>query len=81
MYTVDPQTVQQTRLFTWHFAHRPKAVISSDYIAQEQIKLIDYIANKRDDRQVQTDYTWCVKSHRAPFLPLSGTARTSFKML
>lgn len=63
MYAVDPQTMQQIHLFTWHFAHRPKAVQpASDYIAQEQIKLIDYIANKRDDRQVQTDYTQRVKS-------------------
>ena len=63
MYAVDPNSLQQVHLFTWHFAHPPQAVQPApDYIAQEQIKLIDYIANKRNDRQAQADYTQRIQS-------------------
>lgn len=63
MYAVDPDTLQQVHLFTWHFAHPPQAVQAApDYIAQEQIKLIDYISNKRKDRQAQADYKKRIQS-------------------
>lgn len=63
MYAVNPDTLQQVHLFTWHFAHPPEAVQPApDYIAQEQIKLIDYISNKRNDRQAQAEYQKRIQS-------------------
>ncbi|WP_100641223.1 S9 family peptidase [Alteromonas facilis] len=45
-------------LVHWQYANEPEAVSEAkDFIAREQIKLIDYIANKRADRQTRADYT------------------------
>ena len=63
MYAVDPLTQKQSHLFTWHFTHQPQAVkLASDYVAQEQIELINYIANKRNDRLLHAEHKKRIQS-------------------
>lgn len=49
IYTLDINTRFIEKLLTWQFATAPKAnTIPADYIAEEQIKLIEYIAQNRE---------------------------------
>ncbi|MFC3095605.1 S9 family peptidase [Alteromonas sediminis] len=53
---IDPKTGVEKTVLTWAFADKPQAVQPpEDYIAEEQIALIDYIAKSRADRQVRFD--------------------------
>ncbi|WP_018981576.1 S9 family peptidase [Salinimonas chungwhensis] len=51
---IDLQTGQRTALLSWAFTEKPEAVEPpADFIAQEQVTLIDYIALQRKQRQEQ----------------------------
>ena len=53
IYATAPDTLATRLLFSWQFAKPPVPVKpAADYIAAEQIKLIQYIANKRQDRAI-----------------------------
>lgn len=53
---IDPETGMKEALFEWQFSNAPVAVKpSSDFIAKEQVDLIQYVAQKRDDRQAYSD--------------------------
>jgi dipeptidyl aminopeptidase/acylaminoacyl peptidase len=56
MYAMHVVTREKRHLFSWQFATAPEAVTPpQDQIAAEQIKLIDYIAQKRRERQLAAD--------------------------
>lgn len=56
IYATSPDTLATRLVFSWQFAKPPIPVKAApDYIAEEQIKLIQYIANKRQDRQTLAD--------------------------
>lgn len=57
IYAIDPESFKRQSLFHWTFSEEPVAVEAApDYIAQEQIKLIQYIQVKRQQRQERADY-------------------------
>lgn len=57
IYAIDPESFKRQSLFHWTFSKEPVAVEAApDYIAQEQIKLIQYIQVKRQQRQERADY-------------------------
>ena len=56
MHAINPDTFIRQSLFSWKFADAPVAVkAADDYIAQEQIELIEYIQVKRQERQDKAD--------------------------
>ncbi|NMH61131.1 S9 family peptidase [Alteromonas ponticola] len=53
---IDVNTGVREQLVSWKFEDKPEAVKApKDYIAEQQIELIEYIKNKRDDRQLMYD--------------------------
>ena len=57
IHAIDPDTFVRQSLFSWKFADAPVAVKpAGDYIAEEQIELIEYIQVKRQQRQDKADY-------------------------
>ncbi|WP_100657240.1 S9 family peptidase [Alteromonas flava] len=55
---IDLNTGMRDEIISWQYADKPEAVKEAkDFIAREQITLIDYIANKRADRQASADFT------------------------
>lgn len=63
VYVVDMQQGGVSQLLAWHFADAPKALEEpEDYIAEEQIKLISYVASQRDKRQQQFDHQQTLKA-------------------
>lgn len=56
-FTIDLETGLRQQLIEWKYADKPVAVkTAKDFIAKEQIELIDYIALRRHQRQQQADY-------------------------
>ena len=57
IHAINPDTFIRQSLFSWKFADAPVAVkAADDYIAQEQIELIEYIQVKRQERQDKADH-------------------------
>ncbi len=55
-YTVNVKTGMQEQMLSWHFEDESEAVSApEDYIAEEQIKLIDYVKLQRKNRQLEED--------------------------
>ncbi|MCW8108160.1 prolyl oligopeptidase family serine peptidase [Alteromonas ponticola] len=53
---IDVRTGVREQLISWKFEDKPEAVKPpEDYIAEQQIELIEYIKNKRNDRQILYD--------------------------
>ncbi|MCU7554027.1 prolyl oligopeptidase family serine peptidase [Alteromonas sp. ASW11-19] len=53
---IDLTTGRREQLLSWAFAEEPEAVSEpKDFIASEQITLIEYIAKRRRDRQARAD--------------------------
>ena len=53
---IDLATGQRQSLLSWVFGQSPVAVKApQDFIAQEQVELIDYVATRRADRQAASD--------------------------
>lgn len=53
---IDLQTGRREQLLSWAFAEEPEAVsVPEDFVASEQITLIEYIAKRRKDRQDRAD--------------------------
>ena len=53
---IDLRTGQREQLLHWEFAEQPEVVKApEDYIAGEQVSLMQYIARQRSDRQAQAD--------------------------
>ncbi len=53
---IDLTTGRREQLLSWAFAEEPEAVAEpKDFIASEQITLIEYIAKRRRDRQARAD--------------------------
>lgn len=51
IYAISIATGMVEKLFSWEFADKPKANKDApDYIAEEQIKLIEYVAQERQNR-------------------------------
>ncbi|XOV77800.1 MAG: prolyl oligopeptidase family serine peptidase [Aestuariibacter sp.] len=57
IFSLDIQTRFMEKLFSWEFADVPAATQApADYIAEEQIKLIEYIAKNRDKAEQKFKY-------------------------
>jgi dipeptidyl aminopeptidase/acylaminoacyl peptidase len=55
-YTVNVRSGMQEQMLSWHFADKYKPVSEpEDYIAQEQIKLIDYVQLQRRNRVLRDE--------------------------
>jgi len=55
-YSVNINTGMQEQMLSWHFEDESEAVSApEDYIAEEQIKLIDYVKLQRKNRQLEED--------------------------
>ncbi|MBF7072765.1 S9 family peptidase [Glaciecola sp. MH2013] len=55
-YVVNASTGRQEQLFTWQFANETPVVSEpADYIAQENVELIDYLKVQRRNRQLRAD--------------------------
>lgn len=62
VYKISMETGTVSQVLAWHFAKEPVAVEEpEDYIAEEQIKLIQYVASERDKRQKRFDHNEVVK--------------------
>ena len=62
-YSVEVNSGLQEQVVSWHFAKEQKAVEApEDYIAQEQIKLIDYVQLQRRNRQLRADNDAALKA-------------------
>ena len=67
---IDLKTGQREQLFSWYFAEEPEAVSApEDFIAQEQITLIDYIALQRQQRQEEADQDEALAESNASIAP------------
>ena len=56
IFALQPQTGARQQLAEWRFAEKPVAVKpAKDFIAREQIELIDYVALQREQRQQRSD--------------------------
>ncbi len=67
---IDLKTGQREELFSWYFADEPEAVSApEDFIAQEQITLIDYIALQRQQRQEEADQDAALAKSNASVAP------------
>lgn len=63
VYQVDLKQGGISQLLAWHFDDAPEALEEpEDYIAEEQIKLISYVASQREKRQQQFDYKQQLKA-------------------
>lgn len=57
IYAISIATGMVEKLFSWEFADKPKANKDApDYIAEEQIKLIEYVAQERQNRAKRFAY-------------------------
>lgn len=90
-FAIDIQSGLKTELLTWQYADKPQAVKApKDYIAQEQLKLIDYVnvqqKNRTDREQAkrrlkeqnasfQTTEIYLDKSHRLVLASLSPNGK------
>ncbi|MCW8092457.1 S9 family peptidase [Alteromonas sp. ASW11-130] len=67
---IDLNTGAREELISWKFADEPEPVkAAEDYIAEQQIELIEYIKNKRDDRQVIYNENKKLASANTAFAP------------
>ncbi|MBT1449507.1 prolyl oligopeptidase family serine peptidase [Glaciecola sp. XM2] len=65
-YAIDVKTGRYQQLLSWAFADKPQAVKPpKDYIAQEQLKLIQYENVQRKNRQDTEDMRNAIKSANA----------------
>ncbi len=70
IHAIHPDTFVRQSLFSWNFADAPVAVKpAGDYIAQEQIELIEYIQVKRQQRQDKADYREALVEANAALTP------------
>ncbi|WP_158769720.1 prolyl oligopeptidase family serine peptidase [Paraglaciecola sp. L1A13] len=54
IYSLNPTTGFSQKLASWQFAKAPEAnAAPADYIAEQQIDLINYVAKKRHDRELR----------------------------
>ena len=54
---IAPATGMSTELLSWKFAKKPEALQKpKDYIARQQLELIQYVAKKRRDKKQAFDY-------------------------
>lgn len=66
VYKVSLDSGLVLELLRWHFADEPEAVKDpKDYIAEEQIKLINYVASQREKRQQRFDNNQQIKQENA----------------
>ena len=71
-YALDIETGKRELLVSWRYADKPEAVTPpNDFIAKEQIELIDYVALKRKQRQQLSDYSKQIKSNNPTASPAS----------
>jgi len=57
IFSIDTHTGFTQELLSWKFADKPKAVEKpKDYIAEQQLDLIQYLAKKRKNKQQAFDY-------------------------
>ncbi|WP_034474135.1 S9 family peptidase [Aestuariibacter salexigens] len=69
-YTINPASGLTSQLVSWRFAAPPKAVEApKDYIAQEQIKLIDYVALQRNNRLLREEHQQLLQQQNATVTP------------
>ncbi|MBT0586383.1 S9 family peptidase [Alteromonas oceanisediminis] len=83
---MDVDTGRQVELVSWRFAKEPKAVEpASDFIAREQLDLIEYVQVKRQQRQEQFDYQLAMRDANVTTSPqpfyLPETQRNVFAAL
>lgn len=63
VYAISLDTGLVDLVMRWHFADAPKALEEpKDYIAEEQIKLIQYVASEREKRQQRFDHNQAIQS-------------------
>ena len=54
IFSVDLNSGFSQKLVSWEFSDAPEANAKpADYVAEQQIELIDYVAKKRNDRQLK----------------------------
>ncbi len=65
-YSIDADGSNYQQIMSWQFAEEPKAVKApKDYIAQEQLKLIDYVNVQRKNRQDREDLRNAIKAQNS----------------
>lgn len=68
VYHIELNSGRVSELLRWHFSDKPKGLREpGDYIAEEQIKLIEYVASQREKRQQKFDYEQQVKVNNPVF--------------
>ncbi len=67
---IDLVSGVREQLLSWKFEEKPEAVKGpEDYIAEQQIELIEYIKKKRDDRQLLADENKKIAAENSAFAP------------
>ncbi|BDX06280.1 peptidase S9 [Planctobacterium marinum] len=62
VYLISMESGKVSQLLAWHYANEPQALEEpADYIAEEQIKLIQYVASERDKRKQRFEHNKAVK--------------------
>lgn len=62
VYLISMDDGKVSQLLAWHFAKAPQALEEpADYIAEEQIKLIQYVASERDKRKQRFEHNKAIK--------------------
>ncbi|WP_412971102.1 prolyl oligopeptidase family serine peptidase [Glaciecola sp. MF2-115] len=71
-YTVNVKTGMQEQKLSWHFADEYKPVAEpEDYIAEEQIKLIDYVKLQRKNRLLRDENEKSLKKQNSSLMNAS----------
>lgn len=66
VYLIDLASGLVSEFLRWHFAKKPKALKEpADYIAEEQIKLIDYVASQREKRKQRFERSQQIKQQNS----------------
>jgi dipeptidyl aminopeptidase/acylaminoacyl peptidase len=69
-YAIKLDTGMMDLLASWKFAETPKALLDpKDYIAKQQIDLIQFVAKHRADKQSRFDYRQQLQSQNASLAP------------
>ncbi|GAC33834.1 S9 family peptidase [Paraglaciecola polaris] len=70
LFSIDLQTGFSQKLVSWQFAEAPKGVDEpADYIAEQQIALIDYVAKKRHDQKLRFEQQQALQKQNASVAP------------
>ncbi|WP_109339235.1 prolyl oligopeptidase family serine peptidase [Saliniradius amylolyticus] len=79
-YAIHPQSGFTELLVSWQFSEPPKANKElNDYLAREQVKLIDYVAKERADRHAKFEHKQALQQQNPATGPQPFYLKEGFK--